>query len=690
MKGKYDLCFYERKENELYNQEISSRTKRNTSNFGQLVMNVFRHLGASYSKPSPNDPIYDIKTISYYFYKKHYIEPKITIKGEKEVIPVQDFVNDTLLDNSNGHKNKFSFLVGKVGVGKTSVLNYLITHHEKYRITKNTWFVRLDIDKSVLEHYHRPYHIINSFVEKVCRVIENNLDSFSSPETLKLLTFLQKHYWDSNQFETLNETQKNEVHNLQKLYLKKLISSIRQKCNKKLIIFLDNIDILYFYSASISAEKAKETHDFLTGLMEIFIHDRDHLGSLGANILMVMRVDTFDYLKSFGKISGPIFTNDPYTIIEPSWKKVIDARYDLLKFIIKNDSRFDNKEELSLEVNRLYNYFLKTEFEYDKLINHIRKLTNNGLRELMDYFRNYGWISEIEEPTISRFNKHTHIGLISFVLNGKKVYSQIRSLIPNLYLNYLIPYPNNGEKKSKHINTYWLKYLILQYAIKLDDSGESISEYKIYEIFSSGENSYPRELVKEVIGVLCDPSRFNMFRRTRTYIDAHQYIIHLHPTLKSKLIFNDFKFKFFYLQLILDDHLLALPKIFKENKYNRLFDIVSKKIDYSYITDNEENYSEKSKKIIYIKSKQVLYFIQVLKTSYKIENDIFKPVFKDLKELNILPPDLDLANKNIIKELSNINKLINFTPSFEAFINSILNDCESIENYLTTCYDKIK
>lgn len=681
-------CFYRRTNSVLINEEISAKAKLHTSYFGKIVENVFKHMGAVYQAPLNENDISDSKTISYLFYKYNYIKPIFTLFGDNETIPIQDFINNTLLDPSNGHKNKFSFFIGDVGVGKTSVINYIITHHELFKLDVNNWFVRLDIDKTILEHYFPPAHIINSFVEKVCRVIISNPLVFPLEKLKEQLEDLQSYYIDSYKFEKLQFEEQNRIHNIQKVKIKDFINHIQNTFGKKLFIIFDNIDILFYHSEHKNESIENETLNFITGLVELFLHDKDILGSLGANLLLVMRTDTYLYLKSFGRTSGPLFTNDPYTVKEPLWKQVIDVRYDLLKAIVKKDPKFPDKLDVDFEVNRIYTLLMENDVAYDKLINHIRKLTNNGLRELIEYFRNYGWISEMENASITRFNSQFHIGIISFILNNRRLYTQINSLVPNLYLNCYIPSVKIDEIPFQHSNTYWLKYYILQYALNCNILNEGISEQQIFDIFSNSENSYHPRLVKEIIEVLCDPNRFNIFRRTRTYIDTNQYDVQIIPTPKAYHIFDNFRFKFFYLQLVIDDYLLAIPRVLQLKKYNGIFNFIKQGIDYRYITTSEEFYAAESTRIVNIKSKSVLYFIQILETSHQFESQIFSDVFSKLKELGIEFPNFHNIREDIKKELRGLNDRIKFSTDLENSFQEIDTDCTEIHNSMEECYTK--
>lgn len=679
-------CFYNRTKSELVDQNIANSKTRHTTEFGQLVLNVFNHMSAIYLPPDKNENIRDLKVISYKFYKEFYIEPKISLFGDNQIIPLQSFIRDTMLDKSKGHKNKFSFLIGNVGVGKTSVINYIITYHKELGLDDDTWFIRLDIDKTVLEHYFESYHIINSFVEKVCRVISNNPEIFTPNIIRKSLKDLQKYYFDSYILERMKLEEKNELHNIQKILLKKVIKLVQEKFGKKLIIIFDNIDILFYHSENSLESKENSTLSLIKVLVELFLHDRDHLGELGANLLFVMRTASYRYLHSYGRTSGPIFTNEVYTIIEPPWNEVINVRYSLLREIIKNDANFQDKKDIDKEINKIYDYLMNCKIEYEKLIDHIRKLTNNGLRELMEYFRNYGWISEIEKPSLNRFNAQTHIGLISFILNGRKLYTQINSLIPNIFLNCMIPSTSESNGTYEHPNTYWLKYYIIQYSLYCHENGEGISEHQIYNIFTNSKKSYPIYLVKEIIEVLCNPNRFSMLQRTRTYIDTKQYDVQIIPTPKAYHIFKEFCFKFFYLQLVLDDYLLALPRALAKNALKDVFDYIKKKIDYTYISYPEDVYGTESIRIVSIKAKSVLYFIQILETSHKFESEIFSDVFNKLKELNIPIPNIKKIKEDIRAELIGLNKKIKFALDLSMMFREIENDCKSIHNIMENCY----
>ncbi len=124
-----------------------------------------------------------------------------------------------------------------------------------------------------------------------------------------------------------------------------------------------------------------------------------------------------------------------------------------------------------------------------KLIEHLQALASCGLQDLMDFLTQYSWMQERatrpgSKAGLRRFLKHNAVGLIAFMLDGKRSFSESECGFPNVYLvNFQEGDVKRGYPKT-HRHTYFLKYLILRYICRKQEEGETVKPTRAIELFS--------------------------------------------------------------------------------------------------------------------------------------------------------------------------------------------------------------
>ncbi|TAL17439.1 hypothetical protein EPN96_04995 [bacterium] len=138
MKVNEFLCFMRRTEADAHASTIhDSKAAQSVNKFTEFMKIAFSCQPAVFPTPIDiNLPLSkfnysDKKNIAYMFYKNHY-KPAMLNKGNRTLgapIDPNNFVKYVLRHEKTGNKtvNTCTFLLGDVGSGKTSYVNYLLT-----------------------------------------------------------------------------------------------------------------------------------------------------------------------------------------------------------------------------------------------------------------------------------------------------------------------------------------------------------------------------------------------------------------------------------------------------------------------------------------------------------------------------------------------------------------------------------
>ena len=671
-----NIKYFKRTTSESHNYDLSKKTQENERLLKYIKL-VFNHQKAVYDIEEKNwkEELQE-KKIAKQFYEKYYNETYLLQDGNQSKVSISKFVEDIFFDRSKGNKNNLNFLLGKVGVGKTSLINNIITNHKKFKLTENRiWLVRLDFTTALLDTYFEESFLLNKLVDKTKDVIKkrfyHDLDDNLRTKFTKLETKT------INYLKSLDSKEKNDFYKDLSMKFADFVVSFFEVTQNKLVIIIDNIDAAYHQS---EIGYFQETDDsFIEGvfaLIATFLHGHDTLGGLYANIIFVMRNDTYNFIKGIAKTSGQPVNVFPYRIVEPDWDEIINKRFDFLTFVIETYEKKNVKpfKELAKE---MYHFIVKDIKKEKTLINQIRNITNFGLRDLMDYFAKYIWISYNGSTKIDRLMKQQHVGLIAYFLGGKRLYSGREGKVPNLFSGYLF-----SDKNTNNENVaYWLKYLMISYVNVCNGRKEVVTDLTLKSIFC-GEKGYSQEIVNNCLDQLCDSNTSNIFH-VKKYYKARSFTKEIVITKRGQYILDNYAFIFSYLQLIIDDPDLYLPRLFYKSDFKDTFVtnkdyayLFSADRDYTYLLEDQVNYTTEAKKMIETKGKAVYFFLVVLKEALEAEKKMFPKVFELLEIMEVSIPNMNNIINRLYDELEIIDKSLRFTTDF----NSYRRECESKAN----------
>ncbi|MBI4454753.1 MAG: hypothetical protein HY644_02520 [Acidobacteria bacterium] len=635
--------------------------------FADLIREVFFHQRAVFpgsdgrdggEKPKTRDP----SVLAAHFYETCYRKPKLHygygVEGSEA--SVDAFVKRVILSDEQERRNKLFYLIGNVGVGKTALVNYLISRIlPAYVQQGRIWFLALDLER-VMEGVQggaelrlEPAEVFRQLVVKTSRVLEQNAYLTEGNERAKKLA--------AELFGGRMDASSKEEEYLQlALNFTKFVNAIGQIRERRLILIFDNIDYIVHLADRGLYRPENRRNDMpiisdLIAFVRTFVHPRE-LGHLGANVLFVTRSDSYKILTQQNTISLPPMMHqdvaDAFTLASPDWNEILDARTDLIKYAAKLEPASRRTDDFIEAISAIKGHLAcAPEAGATSLLGHLKAITNAGLREAMRFFAQYGWIGGKEtgfEGPIHRFLHQYPVGLLTFMLNQKCRFHQTTSRFPNVYLVFIPP----GEgpiTNYEHRHTYWLKRLVL---------GMVCSEVKthpdeIVKIFHDDGKGYEEHLIYEVLGSLTESNGSNCIfaERSRHPRGSELQFDYIGPTLRGTHCLNEIFDKFFYLQLIVDDSLLPIPRVVWEE-----FDFDRHRLDYHYVAVTDEaEYGKAAREMIRLKARQVLVFLEVLESSLEIETELYSGVFQHLRLLNVDIPNVSKIRLSVIRELNALN-----------------------------------
>lgn len=614
---------------------------------------VFDHQKAIYVPPSPSDTEETI--LARKFYQSCYVQPTLLRESGPHKCSVNEFIDEVVLTHQGDSRNVFRYLLGDVGVGKTAFINYLLTTQLQMHIERGAiWFVRLDIHEACHGQIQDLPFICKRFARQIGRVIDKNPEIVKGNEPQRVWGEF-RHLLD-NEF---NLQQENEIGKLRVAMIDLCKSILLSPSHRRLWLILDNMDFLcHLHDRGMFAWDS-DTGDrpFLLSIHD-FVGHFSHGGmfdDLAANILIVTRFDSYDII-----ISGDTTDRFPkkenstyYTIKTPRWQDVFEGRRHLLKFAVGRQNLPGKTKKFYKITALIKRHMTKAYDETETLAHHMLNLSNKGMRDFMLFFSQYAWIGD--KDLGPRLIHKVPVGLVTYMLGCPDAYrrfSQMRSKFPNIWLVNI----EQGEDarnddpysiEHEHPHTYWLKWLIA--ALIGRDLPYAGPDYVRIFVGQSGDG-YGEKEIRKCLGSLCEANLSNMAHahRGRNPMDNEKLRIdRVQLTPRGRHCMKAVFHRFFYLQLVVDDYLLPLPRCIRDD-----FLFLDSTPDYSYVTaSTNKEYWHGAKQMINLKAHQVVLFLNTLKAALEIERELHSSIFKRLEIDGVYPPDIKIMRDNVVEEI---------------------------------------
>lgn len=560
------------------------------------------------------------------------------------------------MDEDSGiARNEILILEGPVGTGKTTVLSHIMYKYSDLFISQSLVPVRFDFELINSGQVIDVAHFLNDLITILGDAVLNFARSAGKDaEFQDLEGFIRSDALKRRPTDvTLNNLE--EIKSALAWY----IVNARKLLKLDFLLIFDNIDSQYHlydrHLFTVEGQQIRATAiDALRTLFDSFENTRSQpLGNRGLRLLYVLRPNTRHYFVT-AKIRNPFSRGaaDVFMLASAPLSEIVRKRLQLLAKLCtlhKHGMKAHEYKLLENFVERLIAiekgelHLLLGERPHSKSIadariEMIEKISNQGLRRSVDHLSKYIWLEDDEGHDLTnRFSEQYSPQILAFILGDRCRYHQFRSNFPNMFLTrgevvgHIREYGEYDDSVRLHPQTYWLKYLIAWY-IKNEPE---VRPDSVFRVFHDGGSAYPKGVVGFCMSSLVHVDSTNMVMATfKTAISSRGLTVDtLKMTQRGEVIFDKFMWSFIYLQLVVEDPNLLIPRCLKED-----FAYIPG-LHYGYLVANAAEYGEQTAKMVRYKASQVFLLLELLEGALQAERVRYPRMFGQLDNVGFKAPD---------------------------------------------------
>lgn len=625
-------------------------------------------------------------------------DSRLTFKEFRERITTNP-IDATSNSNFDLGTNKVSYLIGDVGVGKSTFISRLIMDFVDVMPVDEDgfWVVPILYDFEIRHKEGSKLKDINdSFWADLYSLIYQTISSNTKLNNQSMLDEIA-----INPKSPDGGFHRELIHHLRQLFHHLANRKIR------LILIFDNLDRYHFHYTKYSffEDYADEQFTSVKSNIAVLVNmfDKKDLWKSGLCVLFACRRYLYDYLSNFDGATPKDNHFGVFQLSRASAGAVVASRLNLFEAAVKvvhpvvSATKSDNfKDYLSqlkglLVIENTAAVFRQIE---SPVLEALARIGHNGYRSLVKFLASLSLQYNNSDAIERLLVKQPHLLILLYIANNHQRYSQDQSHFPNLFLNDCVVSSDREflQVHKTHEHTYWLKYFILKYLLVGEKENDFHTTEDIHQLFS-GSGRYEEHLVNLALGSLCTTGEFscieinystsNSVKDCRlTLTERGKYLVGHDSKLFSTTKPIDFCFNFHYLQLIIDDKLLAIPKQW----YKKIFS--NFQYGYLYLPDagHGGGYGDAAYRVVSSKIEATLYFLKILEASLEFEKCLKKNLFEELAEKSILPSFnainlefLSTAEKLLtvfrhqekIKPIIDLEKELRYDNKFDDFFSSL-------------------
>lgn len=686
-----------------------------------LYVDCFSHhviefctLGNKITLLSPTDPkrIVAADNISSVFLEHHYHPPAIFASDGiecklSEAIPTS-FPNFVELIRANPitskdfnrleiGSNRVSYLLGAQGEGKSILISKLIRHCSIERVEDASGYTCIPIYydfESRAKDDKQLRDIDGRFFTELLQIVYSRISSDHAIARKADLTLVE--------MPSVTETGPS-LHIIH--YLRCLIRYLAERRIRLLFIF-DNLDRYHFFYTKYSFFKpyndnqAESVLKNVCRLIQTFSTSSD-LGLSGLCVLIVCRRNVFEYLSLYDGVIPREETSSVFEIGNLAGSDVVSPRIDLFAAaldIVKPIFHTLAEDKMEDLLSHLRGFMAVKEVARgfrespDKRVvfEALRSLGHHGHRSVVRFLALLKLRYKDSDVIERLLSTQPSLLLLLYICNRKKRFSQSGGHFPNLFLNDCTVSPSSvfADAHQPHVHTYWLKYFILKYVSR----NPNCTGQDIFNLLCR-IGQYEDHLVLLALGSLCttDDSRCIEIDYARSLPDP--LARGLSATQRGAFLVApvgdlfgpietdvEFCFSFTYLQLVSEDHWLALPKPW--------FSQVFTNTNYSYLYAKAQNYGHETGKVLSRKERSVFHFVRVLKASLNAERTLRPRLFAELAKLGVLP-DMAAVAKSTRQTIRTLQYATNRQKDYREFekLWEKIDEDDSLDKHFSKYYE---
>ncbi len=626
------------------------------------------------------------------FLKSYYIKPDLYMTDSED----EETMNDQLVDyyefkklitdnpisvdnfgNSDIGSNFVHYLIGNVGVGKSVLAAKIVKDINDDNKKRDNIIIPVHFD---LED--------RGFIGKKGKLCD--IDNLFYKE----LFYYTQHVIQSNkQYDDKADLLKHfpnpDNHESATFCIKSLSAHLAER-NIRLLYIFDNLDRYHFHDTrytffeeGYSKRRASIEND-IGGLINTFSFKNPILGNSGLCVVFVCRRHVYHDSRNLDATSPVNDRSHVFQLKPATAAEVINKRHEFLCDAIsflrdKIPAKFRDFNKGLDYLTLLFELREDNKGKFDfkqPILEAIASLSHHGYRGLVGFLTTLKLNYQDIDITERLLDNQLIMLILLYMNNVQTRYTQFNNHFPNMFLNdCVVSYnPTFARAHEPHMHTYWIKYFLLKYISKKNN----VTADEIVQLFV-GENKYEENFVLHVLGSLCTTNEFSCVEidYTSTHKDFMKYILtstnrgnfmmspqdnlfSSNPYTRNKV---DFCFRFIYLELVVDDYLLSIPKQFINSIY-------IEDDNYKHLFMGFEKYGKRSLLHIQRKSKAVIHFLKVLFVALEVEREKKDGLYESLSQMQLIP-DEKVVISSIKHELKILCTKMDILPFYNHEIDGL-------------------
>jgi hypothetical protein len=539
--------------------------------------------------------------------------------------------------------NRFSFIIGDVGTGKTLLVSKVLRDIIKQQRDAQNSSSEIQTDFTLPVYFDFESHMKSGSGE-LLPIDDTFFDKLSG---VLLATVQHSSLFRAKQ-SALSEVETKSHGTAEAKFIDLVRTAHRVGLHPLLV--LDNIDGYdYFYSKYTFFEQYRERQvssirDNINRLTTT-LRNGGSLGHLGMSVVIVAR--HYVYAQCLHTLRAVTPYQNPGSVFQLASvgeTEVVAARMQLFTTALKHtesDPRLrvhgeDYKRALERiwillglqEKARSLREADEESKEPQKVLGLIRSLCHHGNRGMVAFLSSLKLDYRDSSSLMERFlwNKPFTLALL-YIAKLRSRYSQAQDHFPNLFLvdGLIQKHSAFPEAHKAHLHTYWLKYLLLAY---INAQAEHTATHRELRRLFVLLGRFDETIFNLALGSLATSTEFGCLEPEPGEPEVTQGRVHI--TARGTTLVSDwqrrsarFCFSFTYLQLIVDDFLMSYP-------LSVLDKIYIARIHLKYLFEDDETYAKENARYLEKKMHSVLALLRVLEISYKLEQRLRPALFSQL------------------------------------------------------------
>lgn len=518
-------------------------------------------------------------------------------------------------------ENRITFLIGNVGIGKTFTISRLAQKLADAK-TDEQGYSLIPV-YACLETFVSSHGNTNESPELVRRFLLHLLDLIRRSATQHTPSLAAELQPESTPREATSEQIALRISELLRFLARSASAPARA------VIFLDNLDVLHYQNSRyifFPEEYTKHRQFIEDKIIKIIFSfvDPNLLGDCGLCVCVTARQNVARESRLLNQPALPrrIELNDHlvFQLGRIDALDVVRSRLVMFEQVLKDYSGANAAATGQLHyTDQLSLLKVKTGLSVAPTnltegLRRISDLSHHGARSLVDFLSKLRLNLLQQSDAVDRLFGHSPWLLERlYIANVHQRFSQSQGHFPNLFLvdgtvneQYVLD--------VQHRQTFWLKYLLLRRIGAGAATGVSVQE--ILDEFVD-ELNFEERLVRlalgslamvnesrciEIHGVAQDECHENLVRLTT----RGQILVGAHPNYRFP-----YCFELSYLQMVVDDHLLSLPKPYSSR--------IAIDTSLNYAFESNETYHHRMRSDLTAKLPAALTFARVLEAAWNAE-----------------------------------------------------------------------